>query len=171
MKTVPEQGGLTLRLSKGSIHVDKKIPDPTLLKIDFDVYDINLNVAPSGDSWRDYTPPSYTYPQLAQRLIETVPDPPAHRQLEVEMHRRFSLSLSCLVFAALGFSIAILSQRGVRGTAILLCILVATIYWLCILASTALAARGVVIPWIGVWLPNFVFSGVAYFCYRRYRGV
>lgn len=170
LKFAPEQGVLTLRLTNGSIHEDKKVLDPTLLTIDFDVYDINLNVDQGGGGWRDYTMPSYTYPQLKQRLAETVPDPPMHRQFAVEIHRRFSLSFSCVVFAALGFFIGILSQRGMRGTATVLCLVVGLVYWLNILMANALAARGWGPPWLGVWFPNFAFTGVSYYCYRRYQG-
>ena len=88
--------------------------------------------------------------------------------LEVEMHKRLSLAFSCLIFAGLGFFIGALSQRGIRSTAIILCLVVAMIYWLALLAAQAFASGGMVAPWLGIWAPNFFFAGVAYFCYRRY---
>jgi lipopolysaccharide export system permease protein len=170
MRTSPEKGVLTLRLSTGTIHMDPKDKDDVLQLIDYGVYDINLDLAESGDGWRDYSPPSYTYPQLKQRLKETVHDIPTYRTLLVEKHRRISLSFSCLVFSALGFFIGILSQRGIRSTAIVLCMFVALVYWISYIAANALALSGHVPPWLGIWTPNFLFAGVAYLCYRRYRG-
>jgi lipopolysaccharide export system permease protein len=168
LRHVGEHGVLTLRLTDGSIHVDKKFWEPVQQKIDFDVYDINLEMGEKGDSWRDYSPPSYDYDQLRKRIAETIHDPPEHRKLLVELHRRFSLSFSCVVFAALGFFIGILSQRGVRSTAIILCMGVGMVYWLSYIMANALAAAGWVAPWLGIWSPNLLFAGVARYCYTRY---
>ena len=167
LRYLGDNGMLTLRLTDGSIFVDQKKDEGVQQKIDFDVYDIKLDgEGRGGGSWRDYSPPSYNYPQLKQRLTELEHDPPAHRYLEVELHRRFSLSFSCVVFAALGFFIGTLSQRGVRSTAIILCMLVGLVYWLSYIAANALAVSGWVAPWLGIWIPNVLFGFVAYFCYR-----
>lgn len=172
LKRQETKGVLTLRLTNGTISIDSKPLDGIQQKMGFEVYDINLNLDPKGDSWRAYSPPSYTYPQLKQRLTEVLPDPPQYRQLLVELHKRFSLSFSCLVFAGLGFFIGTLSQRGIRSTAILLCLAVGLVYWLSYLAANALAAGGWIMPWLGMWLPNIAFAGVGYLCYRRtLRGI
>ncbi len=163
-----EQGLITLRLTSGSIYVDRKTADGPLRKLDFDVYDINLALSARGEVTRDYSPPSYTYPQLVAKIEQVRFDPIARRELLVEYHRRFSLSFSCVVFAALGFFIGALSHRGARSIAVVLCLGVGLVYWLFYLAANALAARGVLAPWVGCWLANFVFLGVAYVCYRRY---
>lgn len=172
LKTQLEKGMITLRLTNGSIHMENPggETDAIQQKIDFDVYDINLEIGEKGEAWRAYSPPSYDLPQLNQRIAETVHDIPTHRQLQVEYHRRFSMAFSCIVFAAMGFAIAILSQRGIRSSAILLCLVVALAYWMCYLGVNALAVAGWVPPWLGIWAPNFFFLGVAYFTYRRYQG-
>jgi len=166
LRLLPEREILTLRLTNGSIHLEKKQRDPIQQKIDFELYDINLNTPSRAESWREYSPPSYNYPQLKARLLETKHDIPANRQLLIELHRRFSLSFSCIVFAALGFFIGTLSQRGIRSTAVILCVLVGVAYWLSFVAANALALAGWVLPWFGVWVPNLVFGLIAYACYR-----
>lgn len=161
------QNRLTLRLTQGSILVDKKKSTGAQDKIDFDVYDINLELGERGGSWREYSPPSFNFQQLKTRLKETVPDPPMHRKLLVELHRRFSLSFACVVFGLLGFVIGIRSQRGVRSTAIVLCLFVGLVYWLAYVGSNALALSGWVLPWIGVWAPNFLFGGLGIWVFLR----
>ncbi len=171
LRNPSEKGVLTLRLTNGTIHMERKQRDGVQQLIDFKVYDINLDVGgEAGEGGLDYSPPSLTYPQLTKRLEETVHDIPTHRKLLIEFHRRFSLSFSCVVFSALGFAIATLSHRGIRSTAVVLCMAVALVYWLSYIAANALAISGWVSPWLGVWLPNFLFSIVAWFCYRRYKG-
>lgn len=170
LRNGPDGRSMTLRLSEGAIQVENPDPLGSQQKIEFSVYDINLELSPRSEAWRDYSPPSYNFSQLRQRIRETVSDPPYQRQLLVELHRRFSLSFSCVVFAALGFFIGTLSKRGVRSTAILLCLAVALAYWICYVAASALAVSGWITPWLAVWFPNFIFVGVAYYCYRRYAG-
>jgi lipopolysaccharide export system permease protein len=170
MLKTQDKGILTLRLTNGTIHMDPKGKDDVLQLIDFNVYDINLDLGEQGEGWVGASPPSFTYPQLRQRIQETVHDIPTHRRLTVELHRRISLSFSCVVFSALGFFIGILSARGIRSTAIVLCMFVALVYWMSYIVANALALSGSVPPWLGIWVPNFLFLGVAYYCYRRYRG-
>jgi len=163
-----EKGILTLRLTNGSILPEKKEPGGIQQKINFDVYDINLETAPpAGEAWRAYSPESYTYEQLRDRITETKQDLVVHRKLQVEMHRRFAMAFACFVFGALGFFIGITSSRGIRSTAILLCLLVAVCYWLSFLVANMLAVSGWVLPWIGVWAPNVVFLALSYWLYRR----
>lgn len=168
LKNEVERGMLTLRLTNGSILPEKHEPGGIQQKINFEVYDINLEVAaPAGDAWRAYSPPSYNYPQLKERIQETTQDIVVHRQLLVELHRRFAMSAACFVFGALGFFIGITSSRGIRSTAILLCLLVAVFYWLGFLSANMLAVSGWVLPWVGVWAPNFIFLAFSYWLYRR----
>ncbi len=165
-----DKGFLTLRLSNGAIHFENTEEEGVQQKIDFDVYDINLDIAVQGETWRVYSPPSYNFGQLRQRIAETVHDVPQHRQLLVEFHRRFSMAFSCMVFAALGFCIGILSQKGIRSSAIVLCLCVALGWWIAYLVANAMAVSGWAPAWFAIWLPNFIFLGVAYYLYRRYVG-
>lgn len=171
LRNEPENELLTLRLSNGTIYVEKKKAGGIQQKMDFDVYDINLENAARGSGWRDYSPPSYGYDQLNQRINETVHDLPRHRQLKVELHRRFSLAFSCIIFAGLGFFIGIMTQRGIRSTAIVFCMLVGLVYWLSIVGANALAMSGYVPPWAGVWAPNVFFGALSYYLYRRKTAV
>lgn len=159
---------LTLRLSDGTIYLEQIDPKGPQKKIEFDVYDINLDVGAPGGGWRDYSPPSYNFNQLRQRLGEIKPDTPAYRQLLVETHRRFSLSFACLVFSALGFAIGLISQRGIRSTAVILCLLLATVYWLSYIGANSYALSGGWAPWIGVWAPNVVFVFLSWWLYSRF---
>ena len=167
MRQSSNKGALTLRLSEGTIHVDRRVSDGIQQRIDFNVYDINLEPPEAGDSWRSYSLPSFSYPEIRQRLRETANDPYTHRQLKVELHRRLSLAFACLIFSALGFFIGALSQRGMRSSAVVFCLGVGVVYWIAFIGSTALAAAGWVAPWLGTWAPNILFAFIAYYCYRR----
>lgn len=163
----PYEGLMLLRLSDGSVYEDKKNIDDDLLRIDFEVHDINLNHAPLGEAWREYSPLSFNYDQIKKRLVEIQGDPAGSRTLQVEFHRRVSLGFSCFIFGALGFFLSLFSQKGVRGGAILFCTVAGICYWLFLVAANAIAARGWGAPWLVVWMPNLIFGGVALYAYRR----
>lgn len=162
-----DRGVMTLRLSQGAIHPERAIPASMHQKIEFDVYDINLNVPSPGEGWREFSPPSYTYPVLQQKIREMHWNPGAQRTLEVELHRRFAMAFSCIVFGALGFFIGILSQKGVRTGAILICMGVGIGYWLSFVIGNAIAARGLLSAGVATWIPNFLFSVGAYYAWSR----
>ncbi len=163
----PYEGLLLLRLSDGSVYEDTKSVDEDLLRIDFEVHDINLSHAPLGEAWREYSPLSFNYHQIKKRLIEIEGDPVGSRSLQVEFHRRVSLGFSCFIFGALGFFLSLLSQKGVRGGAILFCTVAGIFYWLFLVAANAIAVRGWGAPWVVVWIPNLIFAVVAFLAYRR----
>lgn len=163
-----EESILTLRLSDGAIYMDQSDPQGPQKKIEFDVYDINLEVGASGGGSRDYSPPSYNFTQLRQRLAEIKADTPAYRQLLVEGHRRFSMSFACIVFSALGFAIGLISQRGIRSTAVILCLFLGTVYWLSYVGASSFALTGGTAPWLGVWAPNICFLILSLWLYKRF---
>ncbi len=169
LKAQPDKGLLTLRLTNGAIHVENFDPKGVQQKLNFEVYDINLEVARPGEGWRSYSPPSYNLTQLNERIRETESDQPHQRQLKVELHRRFSMAFSCIVFGVLGFLIGSFSQRGIRSTAILFCIAVGVVYWLAFLAANAMASSGVLLPWVAVWAPNLFFLAISLFLYSRLK--
>ncbi len=162
-------GGFTLRLLDGDILIDRKGHSEILQRIGFKVYDIYLEIAEKAEVWRSYTPPSYTYSQLLGRIKETVHDIPEHRQLLLELHRRFALPFSCCVFSILGFFIALVGQRGVRSTAIIICLLVGVCYWLSYVIANALVVKGGFLPYFSVWFPNIIFGYIGWRFYKISR--
>ena len=74
------------------------------------------------------------------------------------------------MFAVLGFFIGTMSHRGIRSTAVILCLVVALVYWLAYVGANALALTGWVAPWAGVWAPNIVFGLLGLWMYRKQLG-
>ena len=169
LRQIPEKGRLLLRLSKGAIHPLRTQFNTLQQKIEFDLYDIYLDVAGSSTWTRPYSMPSFDYPQLREQLARANAATIQHRRLRVELHRRYALAFSAIVFAALGFAMALRGRRGVRSGAIVLCLFVGLVYWLSFLASNAVALRGSADPRLIVWAPNAAFLLVALVAYRKFR--
>lgn len=169
LRQIPDKGRLLLRLSNGAIHPLRTQFTEIQQKIEFDLYDIYLDIAGSSTWTRPYSMPSFDYPQLRDQIAAAPYGTLAFRRLIVELHRRYALACSAIVFAALGFATALRGRRGVRSGAIVLCLFVGLVYWLSILASNAIALRGTVDPRLVVWAPNVAFLALAYGAYRKFR--
>ncbi len=84
----------------------------------------------------------------------------------VEIHKKFSIPFACLVFVLVGSPVAIRTGRSGMNTAIGLSILFFLVYYVCLIGGEKLADRGLVEPWLAMWLPNIIFGVLAVFMLR-----
>jgi lipopolysaccharide export system permease protein len=74
----------------------------------------------------------------------------------VELHKKFSIPVACMVFVVLGVPLAVTSARGGRGVSVGLSLLAFLIYYLFLTGGEKLADRGRLAPWLAMWAPNIV---------------
>lgn len=86
--------------------------------------------------------------------------------LLVEKHRRFSFPFSTYILTIIGVSVSSRKVRGGIGMHIGIGLMISFSYILFLQFSAQYAISGAMPPWIAVWLPNLVYSFVAYFLYR-----
>ncbi len=87
--------------------------------------------------------------------------------LEVEKHRRTATSATVLLLTFIGAVIASRKTRGGSGMHLALGIIIAALFIVSDRFSTVFATNSNFPPVLAAWLPNIVFSVVAYFLYRR----
>ena len=80
--------------------------------------------------------------------------------LLVEIHKKFSIPVACLVFILLGAPLGMLASKGGMGVAGAISLLFFTIYWTMLTGGEKLADRGVVPPGISMWIANIVLTVV-----------
>ena len=78
----------------------------------------------------------------------------------VEIHKKFSIPMACVVFVLLGAPIGMMTRKGNFGYAALISAVILTIYWVSIIQGEKFADRLFVSPFFGMWAFNIVFSGV-----------
>jgi len=78
----------------------------------------------------------------------------------VEIHKKFSIPMACVVFVLLGAPIGMMTRKGNFGYAALMSALILTVYWVSIIQGEKMADRLFVSPFIGMWAFNLVFSAV-----------
>jgi lipopolysaccharide export system permease protein len=86
---------------------------------------------------------------------------------EVEMYKRTAFPFATFILTIIGVSISSRKIRGGVGLHIALGLVLSCIYILFMHISTTFANTGLAQPMIAVWIPNIIFSFVAFFLYKN----
>ncbi|MCC7055365.1 MAG: LptF/LptG family permease [Gemmatimonadaceae bacterium] len=105
--------------------------------------------------------------QLEQTLQRGTIARSTWQQYEVEIHKKFSLAVACIVFVLLGAPIALRFPRGGVGLVIGASLAVFALYYICLIAGESMADDGVVPPWVAMWAANLVFTLVGVVLFLR----
>jgi lipopolysaccharide export system permease protein len=86
--------------------------------------------------------------------------------LSVEIHKKFSLPLACVVFVLVGAPLGMRVRRAGPAVAFV-SIGFFLFYYLCLVGGEELANRLLLPPWISMWLPNLLLGGWGLFATLR----
>ncbi len=78
------------------------------------------------------------------------------RKYKVEIQKKITLSLACILFIFVGAPVGIKGRRGGMGTAIGFGMFFFLIYWIFLIGGEQFADRGYVDPILAMWSPNIV---------------
>lgn len=150
---------IKLRMEDGSIHtVSSDLKN--YRKVDFKSYDVNLDLSTALAALTDASKSSteMTMTELLERMKKPGLDDAAVRELAIEVHKKFSIPLSCIFFGLLALPLGITSHRAVKSRGFAVGIMIVAAYYLLRVGGEALVETGRLAPFIGVWTPNFVFA-------------
>lgn len=88
------------------------------------------------------------------------------RSLKVEVHKKYTLAVACLVFVLVGAPLATRFPRGGLGLVIAASTGIFAIYWVGLIAGEDLAEQGLAPPWLAMWVSNLVFTVVGLILFR-----
>jgi lipopolysaccharide export system permease protein len=77
-------------------------------------------------------------------------------QYLVEINKKYSIPVACIVFVFIGVPLGIIARRGTFGVAATLSIGFFLLYWASLIGGEKLADRGIIPPWIGMWIADIV---------------
>ena len=155
-----------LRLEQGSTHtVSQDLKN--YRKIDFTSYDINLDLSNAIASMSESSKSSteMTMSELLNKIKKPGLGDAAVREMLIEVHKKFSIPLSCIFFALLALPLGIRSHRAVKSRGFAIGIIVVSLYYLLRIAGEALVETGRLRPEIGVWTPNIIFAVLGIFLF------
>jgi hypothetical protein len=79
-------------------------------------------------------------------------------RFRVEIHKKYSLAVACIVFVLVGAPIAVRFPQGGLGMVIAVSSSIFAVYWMGLIGGENLADRGVTPPALGMWFPNVAFA-------------
>jgi lipopolysaccharide export system permease protein len=92
------------------------------------------------------------------------------REYEVEIYKKYSIPVACIVFVFVGAPLGIIARKGSFGVSASVSLGFFLFYWACLLQGEQLANRGFLAPWFGMWVANIVIGIVGlYLTYRIAR--
>jgi lipopolysaccharide export system permease protein len=88
----------------------------------------------------------------------------------VEVHKKFSIPVACLVFAFIGAPLGIMARRGGIGTGVIYSLAFYLLYWICMIRGEVMADRLIIEPWVAMWAPNILVGiGGVFLVIRLFR--
>lgn len=78
----------------------------------------------------------------------------------VEIHKKYSLPVACIVFIFLGAPLGVMIRKGGFGMAGSISLVFFLIYWASLIGGEKLADRAIITPFWGMWFANFLIAGL-----------
>jgi lipopolysaccharide export system permease protein len=156
----PESQEIILRLKSGDIH--RFEPEAhTFQKIKFDTYDLKLELAKTfaiiQNKLKDWEMSIDDIQKKMEEVKKTGKDTTSY---EVELHKRYAVPFTCIVFALIGVPLGIQPHRSGRSYGFILSILILMAFYISLTASEVLAIRKIMPAYSVGWVPNLLFSGL-----------
>ncbi len=82
------------------------------------------------------------------------------RSYQVEIHKKFSIAVACLIFMLIGAPLGLALRRSGLATIGGVALGIFMFYWVTLVQGEKLSERGLFSPWIGMWIANLLMSGV-----------
>ncbi len=85
----------------------------------------------------------------------------------VEYHKKYALSIACIIFVFVGAPLGVLARRGGLGVGAGLALAFFVLYWALLILGENLADRNFLQPAVAMWLGNFVMMLIGSIAYRK----
>ena len=161
----PEKYIYHLILSNGTIHQTNP-KERSANSIQFNTYTLSLNFKEqvANAAKQKIGREEMSVAELRQYIDKLAgKDEEAFQKAKMELHRRYSIPTACLALGLLAFPLGIQSKTAKRSFGLILCLFFFFTYYLLLTAGYSFGKSGLLPPEIGMWLPNFVMTGIGLF--------
>jgi len=156
-----ESQQIILRLLNGDIH--RVEPEAhTFQKVKFDTYDLRLELAKTmlGAIDKFFKDREMSVSEIRKKIDEEKSKGLDTTPSEVELHKRYAVPFTCIVFALIGVPLGIQPHRSGRSFGFILSIFILLAYYVALTASEILAVRKIIPAFSAGWTPNVLFLGL-----------
>jgi hypothetical protein len=81
----------------------------------------------------------------------------------VEIHKKTAIPFACIVFVFVGAPLGVVVRRGGKGIGFSLGLVFYLSYYVFLVAGESFGDRGIIPPWLAMWLANIVLAGFGAF--------
>lgn len=157
------KNSVLIRLFDGDIH--RKGEAHT--KIKFQTYDLKMT-DPIKIETREKSPPSLSMDEIQTQLKNPENSKDRNNTLKTEYHKRWAISLVCLIFALLGVGLGTnTNRRNQKAGGLVISLIVVVLYWVLYVTCEGLARSGQLPAGPAIWTPNFIFAIAALWSLKR----
>lgn len=143
-----------IRLFEGDIH--RKSESHT--KIKFETYDLRMS-DPIRIETREKSAPSLTIEEISKKIDNGGLLEDEQRTLQAEFHKRWAISIVCLIFGVLGVGLGTnTNRRNQKAGGMIVCLGVIIVYWVLYVTAEGMARSGQWPAWLAIWTPNALFA-------------
>ena len=154
------QTTVVLELQEGSTHVIPEGKSGHYQVSGFQALRLALSVTDPRSEVKERRPEEMTISDLLATVQERAATGGKTADLLVSFHQRFAAPAACLVFILLGTPLAIRIRRSGRGVSLGLTFGLTLIYYILMVFGQGMGKNGIIPPFWGVWLPNFLLGGI-----------
>ncbi len=111
---------------------------------------------------------TFTSPQLREYISKQIDRGSGNVvQYEVEYHKRIATSFASFILTTIGLSLSSRKRKGGMGLYLGIGLALSFTYIMLQTVSSTFAINANTPPMLAAWIPNIIFTIVAYFCYRK----
>ncbi|BAV04306.1 lipopolysaccharide export system permease protein [Filimonas lacunae] len=116
----------------------------------------------------DFAKDKMTTPELVHRIkLEELRGTEGVKALQIERYRRDATPIAVIILTLIGAIIGSKKVRGGSGVHLAMGFIIAALFILMDRFSTIFSTKGNLPPLVAAWIPNLVFSCVAYYIYKK----
>lgn len=156
--TPVQQDSIKLKLINGTINELAPGRLDEFHKLSFKNYYLTLNLSDKvKGGYIEKKPKDMTIREILKKIQEFKQKHIILFPLFTELHRKITLSFSCLIFILIGFSLGNITKKGGKSIGFGVSLIVIIVYYLLLISATAISLSGKAPIAITMWMPNILF--------------
>jgi lipopolysaccharide export system permease protein len=164
----PKQMTINLHLVDGSSFMVSKDLDSSR-RLRFKSYDLNIELEDIMHKFssRMKGEKEMSISELRRQLKETKEGTVRHNILTIELQRKFSIPLACLLLGLIGLPLGLMIRARGRSWGIALSIAIFMVYYILLSAADSLGETGKLNPLLAIWIPDMVLGAATFILFWR----
>jgi len=150
---------MVIRLLNGNIHQMFSLKE-SYQRLHFSSYDFRVDLAKKlhGKGIMRVKARDLSVTALRKRIQASRKRGENTSKEEIELHKKFALPFTCLIFTLIGVPLGIQPKRSKRSAGLILCLLVVFVYYGLTILFDVLGENGDITPFWAVWFPNIIIT-------------